>query len=43
MKIVILDVNSGIVAWIREFLLGGTQRVNVGGQLSGVVKITCGV
>jgi hypothetical protein len=27
-------VDSRVVVWIREFLLGRTQRVRVGGQLS---------
>ena len=43
MKIAISGVDSRVVAWIREFLLGRTQRVRVGGQLSGEVRITSGV
>jgi len=39
--------NSGldfrVVVWIREFLLGGTQRVRVGGHLSEEVRLTSGV
>jgi len=31
------------VVWIREFLLGRTQRVRVGGQLSEEVRVTSGV
>jgi len=34
-------VDSSVVVWIREFLLGRTQRVRVGGQLS--EAITSGV
>ena len=33
-------VNSRVVVWIREFLLGRTKRVRVGGQLSEEVRIT---
>jgi hypothetical protein len=32
-KIAASRVDSGVVVWIREFLLGRTQRVRVGGQL----------
>ena len=31
------------MVWIREFLLGRTQRVRVGDQLSAEVKVTSGV
>ena len=31
------------MVWIREFLLGRTQRVRVGGQLSEEVRVTSGV
>ena len=31
------------VVWVREFLVGRTQRVRVGGQLSKEVKVTSGV
>ena len=31
------------MVWIREFLLGRTQRVRVGGQLSAEVRVTSGV
>jgi hypothetical protein len=31
-----------VVIWIREFLLGRTQRVRVGGHLSEEVRITSG-
>ena len=33
MKIAIWGMDSGVVAWVREFLLGRTQRVGVGQQL----------
>jgi len=35
--------DSRVVIWVREFLLGRTQRVRVGGQLSKEVKVTSGV
>jgi hypothetical protein len=39
-RLLIKTANSGValrvVAWVREFLLGHTQRVTLGGQLSGV-------
>ena len=37
-KIANSGVDSRVVVWIREFLLGRTQRVRVGGQLSAEVK-----
>jgi hypothetical protein len=42
-KIVTSRVDSRVVAWIREFLLGHTQRVIFGGQLSEEVRVTSGV
>ena len=36
-------MDSRVVVWIREFLLGRTQRVRVGGQLSEEVRVTSGV
>jgi len=36
-------VDSKVVAWVREFLVGRKQRVRVGGQLSKEVKVTSGV
>ena len=36
-------VDSTVVLWIREFLLGRKQRVRVGGQLSKEVRITSGL
>jgi len=32
-----------VVVWIREFLVGRTQRVRVGGQPAKEVKVTSGV
>ena len=43
MKIANSGVDSRVVAWVREFLLGRKQRVRVGGQLSEEVKETSGV
>jgi len=37
-KIANSGVDSRVVVWIREFLLGRTQRIRVGGQLSAEVK-----
>jgi hypothetical protein len=42
-KIVASGVDSRVVVWIREFLLGRTQRVSVGGQLSEEVRVASGV
>ena len=36
-------LDSGVVAWVKEFLLGRTQRVRGGGQLSEEVKVMSGV
>jgi len=36
-------VDLRIVIWVREFLVGCTQRVRVGGPLSLEVKVTSGV
>ena len=36
-------VDSRLVVWVRELLVGRTQRVRVGGQLSKEVKIASGV
>jgi hypothetical protein len=36
-------VDSRVLVWIREFLLGHTQRVRVGGHLSEEVRVTSGV
>ena len=42
-KIANTGVDSKVVVWIREFLLGRTQGVMVGGQLSEEVRVTSGV
>jgi hypothetical protein len=42
-KIAASGVDSRVVVWIKEFLLGRTQRVRVGGQLSEEVRVTSGV
>jgi hypothetical protein len=36
-------VDSRVVAWVREFLLGCTHKVRVGGQLSEEVRVTSGI
>jgi len=36
-------MDSRVVVWVREFLVGRTQRVRVGEQLSKEVKVTSGV
>ena len=36
-------VDSRVVVWVREFLVGRTQKVRVGWQLSKEVKVTSGV
>ena len=36
-------MDSRVVVWIREFLLGGTQRGSVGVHLSEEVRVTSGV
>ena len=35
-----LAMDSRVVIWVGEFLVGCTQRVRVGGQLSKEVKVT---
>jgi hypothetical protein len=42
MKIAALGVDSSVVVWIREFLLGHSQRVRVGRQLSEEVTVMSG-
>jgi len=42
-KIANSGVDSRVMVWIREFLLGHTQRVRVGGKLSEEVRVTLGV
>jgi len=41
-KIAISGVDSRVAEWIRKFLLGRTQRVRLGGQLSEEVRLTSG-
>jgi len=41
-KLAASGVDSRVVIWAREFLVGCTQRVRVGGQLSKEVKVTSG-
>ena len=36
-------MDSRVVVWLREFLLGRTQRIRVGGHLSEEVSVTSGV
>jgi hypothetical protein len=43
MKIVIWGLDLRVVEWVRELLLGRTQRFRVGGQLSEEVKVMSGV
>ena len=42
-KIANSGVDSRVVVWIRESLLGRTQRVRVGGHLSEEVRVTSGL
>ena len=42
-KIANSGVDSRVVVWIREFLLGRRQRVRVGGHLSEEVRVTSGI
>ena len=42
-KIAISGMDSKVVVWIREFLLGRAQRVRVGEQLSAEVRVTSDV
>ena len=37
------DVDSRVVVWVREFFIGRTQELNVGGQLSKEVNVVSGV
>ena len=43
MKIASFGVDTRVVVRIGEFLVGRTQRVRVGGELSDEVKVTSGV
>ena len=42
-KLAASGVDSRVVVWVREFLVGRTQTVRVGGQLSKEVKVISGV
>jgi len=42
-KMAALGMNSRVVMWVREFLLGHLHRVRVGGQLSEEVRVMSGV
>ena len=42
-KIAATGVDLRVVVWVKEFLLGRSQRVRVDGQLSGEVRVTSGV
>jgi hypothetical protein len=43
MKRAASGVDSKVVIWVREFLLGHTRRVRIGGQLHKEFKVTSGV
>jgi len=43
MKVAVSGVKSSVVIWVREFLVGHTQMVRLGGQPSKEVKVTSGV
>jgi hypothetical protein len=43
MKIAKSGVDSKVVKWVRELLLGRTHTVRIGGQLSEEVRVTSGV
>ena len=42
-KLAALGLDSRVIVCVREFLVGRTQRVRVGGQLCKEVKVTPGV
>ena len=42
-KLAASGVDSRVVVWVREFLVGRTQRVRLGRQLSKEVKVTSGM
>ena len=42
-KLAASGVDSRVVVWVREILVGRTQRVRVGGQLYKSVKVITGV
>ena len=43
MKLASPGVDSRVVFWVKEFLVGRTHRVKIGGQLSMEVQVTPGV
>ena len=43
MKIANSGVDARIVEWIKQFHIGRTQRVRIGGELSDEVTVTSGV
>jgi len=42
-KIAATGMDLRVVVWIKEFILGRSQRVRVDGQLSEEVRVTSGV
>ena len=42
-KIAATGLNLKVVVWVKEFVLGRSQRVGVDGQLSEEVRVTSGV
>ena len=42
-KIAAAGVDLRVVVWVKEFLLGRSQRVRLDGQLSGEVGVNAGV
>ena len=42
MKLAASGVDSRVVFWVREFLVGRTKRVRLRGQISKEVKVTSG-
>ena len=42
-KIAPIGLDLRLVVWVKEFLLGHSQRVRVDGQLSEEVRVTSGV
>ena len=43
MKIANLGVDGRVVEWMKQFLIGRTQRVRTGGDLSDEVRVRSGV
>ena len=42
-KLAALGLDSSVVVWVREFRVGRTQMVRVGGKLSNEITVTSGV